>query len=87
MISSAILAQHLHESLDTGLELLGVGVGIVGLDAQNGDAGGLHGLFHIVALGIVQAAELQVDIDDAVHLVLFGQAQQIVDGVGAMVGI
>ena len=72
-------AQHLQERPDAGLELLGILVRVVGLDAQYGDPRVLQGPFHEISLGVVDVAELQVDVDDAVRAVFAGQAQDVVD--------
>ena len=74
--------EHLDKRADAGAQLFCVGVGVVGLQAQHGHTGFLEGAGDSVLLGVVEAAELQVAVDDTVDLVLLDQTQDVVDAAG-----
>ena len=80
--------EQLDKCADAGAQLLRVGIGVVGLQAQHRHTGLLQRTGDGVFLRVVQAAELQAAIDHAVHMVLLDHAQDIVNppGVGGEAG-
>ena len=65
-----------------GLMLFGIGISVVGLNAENRDAGVVERLFNRVAFGIVQTTELEVYIDDAVDSIFLSQTKGVLDSAG-----